>query len=352
MRHPPLFILSLLSEDCQVKLLSFLLSPDYLAIRKNLKEWNTTFGHDRLIPVLVRKCGPKHTKFLQSLVYIDLSECEETIAQQLLLAGVQHDRAGKKPVLPPPFPGQWHKPATEDYPPFPALQSVRDHREFAQQIIPLIRAAFARKDWSDVLQKTSSLLNPEAAHTLSPELYHLHGSALFEVGEVEKAGTALETALGLETDEEKRLTILQDYTNILMILGRWTEVLSYANTVLQQIPGDFHWIALRQQALSHTESKLQSLISVPQGVEVFFSYSHKDKVLLDELEKYLSNLKRQRVIIAWHDGEIDAGGEWDNEIKEHIDRAHIIRVSRQREQNAPRHRLHNVLDSSYYIDRK
>src|SRR5262249_23058557 len=131
------------------------------------------------------KCEQKHMKFLQSIVYIDLAECEETVAYQLLLAGVRHERV--KPLSAPLFPGQLHKPATEDYPPFPAFQSTRDYRELAQQIIPLIRAAFARKDWSYVLQKTNSLLNPEAAHTLTPELYHLHGLALFEVGEMEKA---------------------------------------------------------------------------------------------------------------------------------------------------------------------
>jgi len=68
----------------------------------------------------------------------------------------------------------------------------------------------------------------------------------------------------------------------------------------------------------------QPLTPAPQGVEVFFSYSHKDIVLRNELEKYLSSLKRQSRIISWHDGEIGAGKEWDREIEEHIDRAHVI----------------------------
>jgi len=30
------------------------------------------------------------------------------------------------------------------------------------------------------------------------------------------------------------------------------------------------------------------------------------------------------VIVGWHDGEVSPGREWDSEIKERIDRAHII----------------------------
>ncbi len=45
-------------------------------------------------------------------------------------------------------------------------------------------------------------------------------------------------------------------------------------------------------------------------IEVFFSYSHKDEKLRDDLEKHLSILKRQSVIQAWHDRKITAGTEW------------------------------------------
>ena len=59
-------------------------------------------------------------------------------------------------------------------------------------------------------------------------------------------------------------------------------------------------------------------------VEVFFSYSHLDEDMRDELEKHLSILKRNGVITTWHDRKINAGNEWEGEIDEHMESAHII----------------------------
>lgn len=59
-------------------------------------------------------------------------------------------------------------------------------------------------------------------------------------------------------------------------------------------------------------------------VTVFFSYSHRDEELRDELEIHLSILKRQRVIDTWHDRQIGAGEEFDGKISEHLERADII----------------------------
>jgi tetratricopeptide (TPR) repeat protein len=59
-------------------------------------------------------------------------------------------------------------------------------------------------------------------------------------------------------------------------------------------------------------------------VEIFYSYSHKDEVLRDELEKHLSILKRQGVIRGWYDRKISAGSEWAGEIDEHLESARIV----------------------------
>ncbi|WP_414576432.1 TIR domain-containing protein [Anabaena sp. CCY 9402-a] len=59
-------------------------------------------------------------------------------------------------------------------------------------------------------------------------------------------------------------------------------------------------------------------------VKVFFSYSHKDEALRDELATHLSMMKRQGVIEAWHDREISAGREWANAIDDNLDIADII----------------------------
>lgn len=57
---------------------------------------------------------------------------------------------------------------------------------------------------------------------------------------------------------------------------------------------------------------------------VFFSYSHADEALRDQLEKQLSMLKRQGAIATWHDRRIGAGNVIDAAIDEHIDSDEII----------------------------
>jgi hypothetical protein len=59
-------------------------------------------------------------------------------------------------------------------------------------------------------------------------------------------------------------------------------------------------------------------------LEVFFSYSHKDEALCDELNAHLSALKRQSVIKNWTDRRITAGDEWRDEIEKHLDSADLI----------------------------
>jgi hypothetical protein len=57
---------------------------------------------------------------------------------------------------------------------------------------------------------------------------------------------------------------------------------------------------------------------------VFFSYSHADEALRDQLEKQLSILKRQGVIETWHDRRIGVGEEIDKAISENLTSADII----------------------------
>jgi internalin A len=57
---------------------------------------------------------------------------------------------------------------------------------------------------------------------------------------------------------------------------------------------------------------------------IFFSYSHKDEGLRDELETHLKLLQRQGVVSAWDDRKIIPGSEWDREIDRHLERAKII----------------------------
>jgi hypothetical protein len=58
--------------------------------------------------------------------------------------------------------------------------------------------------------------------------------------------------------------------------------------------------------------------------KLFFSYSHRDADLRDELETHLAPLKRESVLETWHDRRIGAGKEFGNEISRHLEEANII----------------------------
>lgn len=58
--------------------------------------------------------------------------------------------------------------------------------------------------------------------------------------------------------------------------------------------------------------------------KLFFSYSHKDEALRDQLETQLAMLKRQGIIETWHDRRIVAGQELDGAISEELLSADIV----------------------------
>ena len=67
-----------------------------------------------------------------------------------------------------------------------------------------------------------------------------------------------------------------------------------------------------------------SLEALAQAKAIFFSYSHKDESLRDELETHLKLLQRQGIISVWHDRKILPSTEWDGEIDVNLERAKII----------------------------
>jgi tetratricopeptide (TPR) repeat protein len=67
-----------------------------------------------------------------------------------------------------------------------------------------------------------------------------------------------------------------------------------------------------------------SLNMPSSAIRLFYSYSHKDQKLRQELEKHLSILRRQGVIAQWHDQQIDAGENWRDAIDAHLRDAQII----------------------------
>src|SRR3981081_1929616 len=57
---------------------------------------------------------------------------------------------------------------------------------------------------------------------------------------------------------------------------------------------------------------------------LFFSYSHRDEALRDQLEKHLTMLKRQGFIETWHDRRITAGEPIDQAISSNLETAEIV----------------------------
>lgn len=59
-------------------------------------------------------------------------------------------------------------------------------------------------------------------------------------------------------------------------------------------------------------------------IKLFFSYSHQDENLRDELAKRLKKLERRKVIESWSDRQIGAGRNWAQEIENNLKSADII----------------------------
>src|SRR2546421_3669197 len=59
-------------------------------------------------------------------------------------------------------------------------------------------------------------------------------------------------------------------------------------------------------------------------VKIFFCYAHEDESLLNNLKIHLRLLQRQGLIDVWHDRDISAGMEWEQEISKHLNSAQII----------------------------
>lgn len=64
--------------------------------------------------------------------------------------------------------------------------------------------------------------------------------------------------------------------------------------------------------------------SRPERISIFYSYSHKDEDLREELETHLAALKRSGLIREWHDRKIIAGQDWDKEISRHLESAQLV----------------------------
>jgi internalin A len=76
--------------------------------------------------------------------------------------------------------------------------------------------------------------------------------------------------------------------------------------------------------LQGTRQRERKIEIKSKTVRLFYSYSHKDENLRNELETHLKLLQRQGLIETWHDRKIEAGDEWKRKIDENLERADII----------------------------
>ena len=100
-----------------------------------------------------------------------------------------------------------------------------------------------------------------------------------------------------------------------------------ASRRMREIHDDNLYRQLPEDSFLQMIAKREYLMSAkPQlnGIEVFYSYSHKDEELREQLENHLSTLRRQRAIKDWHYRKITGGREWEGEIDEHLRTAHVI----------------------------
>jgi len=72
------------------------------------------------------------------------------------------------------------------------------------------------------------------------------------------------------------------------------------------------------------EDATEDTVSEKRKLKLFFSYSHVDETLRNELEKHLVMLKHKGIIDTWHDRVIDAGTEFDTKIDNNLVTSDII----------------------------
>lgn len=70
--------------------------------------------------------------------------------------------------------------------------------------------------------------------------------------------------------------------------------------------------------------EMENQTKLNQPFILFYSYSHKDENLLNQLVSHLTVLKRSGMILDWYDRKILPGAEWNKQINEYIDKADVI----------------------------
>ncbi|HLX41617.1 MAG TPA: toll/interleukin-1 receptor domain-containing protein, partial [Ktedonobacteraceae bacterium] len=202
-----------------------ILSPDAMNAEWVRREKNIALNRKkRILPVLYRECTVWPDIETYQIISFLPPKSYETAFQEILVA--------------------LHLPLdTRIAPKKPKSQN----NDPAGKLIHHMEIAFTEHDWPDVIRKAEYLVKhmPDSMTSL---VYRWQAIALVEEGEELQAQEAFQTALALVSDRQERLTLLSDYTALLVRQHHWAQVLQRAREALRLAPNDPAWQAMQRQA--------------------------------------------------------------------------------------------------------
>jgi formylglycine-generating enzyme required for sulfatase activity len=254
------------------------LSPDAMESRWVNDEidlaWNlkNTPGGKTIIPVLHRACEPRADLRTRHIIsFLAPRPYKAALAETLAALGVRG-----APVDAPADPPR-AAPTTS------AIVAVGAPADVIAQFSPQIAAAYAQRDWPNVVRKAEFLLR-RAPERITASTQRMLGVALLEEGAAERAREALDTALTLDpldldtirasaraavalgnaeaahallddalalaSDGTLRLQLLADDAYTLRMAGKHVEEVRRCDEALRLAPDDADWRARRLVALT------------------------------------------------------------------------------------------------------
>lgn len=85
------------------------------------------------------------------------------------------------------------------------------------------------------------------------------------------------------------------------------------------VPGSVGYLAVQIE-----RGKVGPAPGTGHPIDLFVSYSHKDKLLREKLGTHLAALEKQGLVRSWHDRKIGPGREWEKQINQKLNDAHLI----------------------------
>ena len=182
-----------------------ILSPDAMNSRWVRKEIDIALNQDKLIlPVLYQTCAIRADLKIIQIISFLAPKPYEVAFQEILVA--LH--------LPVETPLEPKKPTSQP-------------NDSASKLMQQMETAFTEHDWPDVIGKAEYLMKYMPA-SMTSLVYRWQAVALVEEGEEQQAQDAFQTALALVSNRQERLTLLSDYTSLLVRQHQWAQVLQRA----------------------------------------------------------------------------------------------------------------------------